>query len=88
MAYEPDPDSTAARDGGPAFPRDAGNNAGATHGMSLRDWFAGQVLAGMLANSRSPQSGLWEAWALDAYELADAMLEARKPPKPHKEDQG
>jgi len=36
-------------DGGPAFPN-LGYNADKNYnGMSLRDWFAGQALAGMLA---------------------------------------
>ena len=46
------------------------------HGMSLRDWFAGQALAGMLASEES--SGTWEDFARSAYRLADAMLKERK----------
>ncbi len=50
-------------------------------GMTLRDWFAGQVANG-LVNSASRANGtsdwiLYEV-ACDAYRLADAMLEARK----------
>ena len=55
--------------GGHAFPSDANN------GMTLRDWFAGQSLAGILA-SGSRQAD--EEIAMEAYTLADAMLEARK----------
>ena len=51
--------------------------------MSLRDWFAGQALAGDLA-SQSIEVGYYtgENWqkeaARNAYRLADAMLAARK----------
>lgn len=80
--------SEQKQDGGPAFP-------GAWHpemgwsptqipsGMSLRDWFAGQALAGIAANpegitvdgetKRDPS-----AYALVAYLLADAMLAERE----------
>lgn len=72
-------------DGGPVSPTYASDSRGAAHnttfepqgGMTIRDWFAGQALAGLLAS---------EAWCRDrpddvaraAYEQADAMLEARK----------
>ena len=75
-------------DGGPAFPRphsETGNYAhtspqAAQGGMTLRDYFAGQALAGMLADG-VPTTGTAEAqlfWARHAYSLADAMLEARE----------
>ena len=59
----------------------------ATPGMSLRDWFAGQALAGMLAHSRSgrgyqprdPNMPWHDAIAEEAHQLADAMLKARQP---------
>jgi hypothetical protein len=44
-------------------------------GMSLRDWFAGQAIAGMM--SKEPWPGA-ENCAKAAYHVADAMLEARK----------
>ena len=48
------------------------------YGMTLRDYFAGQALAGWLANSvmcqgYSPNS----EYARQAYDLADAMIAAR-----------
>lgn len=55
-----------------------------TPGMSLRDWFAGQALVGLLAASgtlRAPKGSsdvLCEAMAIASYEFADAMLTARK----------
>ena len=61
---------------GPSFTR-AGHSNGHSMGMSLRDWFAGQALAGALdrwlgvLGSDKEISG----WA---YQIADAMLEARK----------
>ena len=70
-------------DGGPAFPRDGGEAVG-TDGMSLRDWFAGQALAGTLAslvpNESWPagQPDPFDALAASAYRQADAMLKARR----------
>ncbi len=70
------------RDGGPAFPRPLGEGGGewndGQEGMSLRDYFAGHALAGLVG-------GLVRAKADDlaeqAYELADALLAHRdKPP--------
>jgi hypothetical protein len=46
------------------------------YGMDLRDWFAGQALAGILANSETkPNSNLITKVS---YKLADEMMEARK----------
>ena len=58
-------------DGGTAFPthRDLKNFC---PGMSLRDYFAGQALAGMLADSE--RAGGFSTYAKDAYAFADAML--------------
>jgi hypothetical protein len=68
-------------DGGAAFPCEGGCDSGLhpDPGMSLRDWFAGQVLVGLLASERPdfhiPSK---EKAAITAYEYADAMLAARK----------
>ena len=66
-------------DGGDAFPWSPGDFS---HGMTLRDWFAGQALAGMLAfdGYSSPVTDkriTSEIFADSAYELADAMLKER-----------
>ena len=45
-----------------------------TPGMTLRDWFAGQALAGYL-QSHMPNDRI----ADDCYGIADAMLVAREP---------
>ena len=66
--------------GGPAFPISipgyCDNGCG---GMSLRDWFAGQVAATMISKSEA-RDGTWDpiAAALACYDMADAMLEARE----------
>lgn len=90
-------------DGGPAFPRPAYEIESATRdtviwgsgqsGMSLRDWFAGKALAGIMAAEADADGGgafritdhkeikfstFVERFASAAYMLADAMLEARK----------
>tara|TARA_R110000868_G_scaffold71743_4_gene209810 strand:- start:716 stop:862 length:147 start_codon:yes stop_codon:yes gene_type:complete len=44
--------------------------------MTLRDWFAGMALQGSLAGNRPPMS--YRDTARKAYEIADAMLTARK----------
>lgn len=44
-------------------------------GMTLRDYFAGQVLAGRMARGSDYRS--WDDAAADAYEAADAMIAAR-----------
>ena len=68
--------------GGPAFPQhmftpySGGGGVWTTKGgMTLRDWFAGQALAGMLARGTTNDDA---EVAVEAYSLADAMLEARK----------
>jgi hypothetical protein len=70
-------DVTDPQDGGPAFPSVmmARDVAIAEGGMSLRDWFAGQALAGLCGNSRDHCPA--NVSALEAYLLADAMLIAR-----------
>jgi hypothetical protein len=77
------------QDGGPAFP-DQGQrmegdgkwNQQWSPGMSLRDWFAGQALIGIVADDIKqglPADGLDIRHVADAaYRYADAMLEARK----------
>jgi hypothetical protein len=59
-------------DGGPAFPVDRANwGMDRLPGMSLRDFFAGQALVGLLAN---PEDG---SIVKQAYLFADAMLAER-----------
>jgi len=70
------------RDGGAAFGHAAEN--GHCHGMSLRDWFAGQALPMiqrgqlLIAQNGGDVSQDTPATAAQiAYEMADAMLKAR-----------
>lgn len=77
------------KNGGPAFPTHgfvivAGQMVPTSDGgQSLRDYFAGQALAGMLANDRTfctdtdSISGGWQEIAKVAYNGADAMIAAR-----------
>lgn len=70
-------------DGGPAFPHldlytGAGNPQPAPvqyNGMTLRDWFAGQALAGMLSDHEVDVNA--NTFASISYDLADAMLAER-----------
>lgn len=75
--------------GGPAFPTDPNTQIGvsAHHGMTLRDWFAGQALAGLTGNQeqidafvsrRDGAAGVPALVSRLSYMYADAMLEARK----------
>lgn len=69
------------KDGGPAFPQSLAPE-GPFGGMSIRDWYAGQVMAGMYAGGvvaggfASPTGR--EANARLAYLQADAMLAERE----------
>lgn len=72
--------------GGPAFPhhvvRESMGHSYDERGMTLRDWFAGQALAGICANAgwcdMLMAPGMAEANAKAAYAYADAMIAARK----------
>ena len=46
----------------------------AVGGLTIRDWFAGMAMQGLLYKTLAPASFI----AKDAYMLADAMLAARK----------
>ena len=82
-------------DGGPAFPlptevsQNHFGNPDGYLGMSLRDWFAGQALAGLLANPDWSENEICHRTSDKsavivqvAYQAADAMLAARKEPRP------
>ena len=70
--------SKPINDDGPAFPCDF-NMSTFEHevkGMTLRDWFAGQALAGLLTQLAEDEFGPGH-FAKASYEMADAMLAAR-----------
>ena len=60
--------------GPPATPKGPG-------GMDLRDWFAGMAMQPILTSIDESFQRTWDSRSLtkDAYDLADAMLEARGP---------
>lgn len=71
----------AINDGGPAFPQHGWSSnpevldrMKSQGGMPLRDWFAGQALCGLCANTNA--DGIDDI-ATNAYALSDAMLAAR-----------
>jgi len=63
--------------GGPAFPAPAGVGHITEQGMTLRDYFAAKALTGLLTHPASDLHGEKEL-ALQAFNLADAMLKARQ----------
>lgn len=68
--------------GGPAFPRpderapDGTGLSEGSNGMSLRDYFAGQALAGLCACNNFDMPD-FKSWGAKCYEFADAMIAAR-----------
>lgn len=72
-----------------AFPLNAANLGGPgayapDPGMTLRDWFAGQCLSGIMSQAtgmgqvpEADRKVIWEQCSGLVYELADAMLAAR-----------
>ena len=62
-------------DGGPAFPRVEGEHFFGADGMSLRDWFAGLAMQGILASGDDNDS---KVIAIGSYGVADAMLDERE----------
>jgi len=72
-------------DGGPAFPRHYGTMSCAekkeqlwSEGMTLRDYFAGQALMGILNNAGCFANMKDSDVAENAYHAADAMIKARE----------
>lgn len=67
-------------DGGPAFPFQVTRGSETVcHGMSLRDYFAGQVLGGMTADVTTATMNEHDI-ATYCWRIADAMLRAREEP--------
>ena len=68
-----------SKDGGPAFPTSP--SSGSEDGMTLRDWFAGQSLSGLVAWAEHHDvmiPAAIEDLPRAAYNLADAMLKERE----------
>ena len=66
---------TNKHDGGPAFPVDPSISMH-REGMSLRDYFAGLAMQGLIAGGAEFDE--YTDYAKSAYLFADTMLEARK----------
>jgi len=69
-------------DGGQAFPV-GGHDGPGDHndghkGMSIRDYFAGQALAGLLAECGSVNTNQMQRGVMSCYKFADAMIAARR----------
>ena len=73
----------AKNDGGPAFARRDGVRHTGQEGMSLRDWFAGKVIQGIMATNPVDSTDLGKenlakVLTQHSYMIADAMLAERK----------
>ncbi len=70
----------SVKEGAPAFPGSGGGQFWA--GMTLRDYFAAQAMQAMISTAGAPcldgLDGYESLTASKAYNIADAMLEARK----------
>lgn len=77
------------KDGGPAFPRGDQSQCEPEGGMSLRDYFAGEALKGVASSDPEAVTGSSSRTSHDdsaeranvarsCYEMADAMLKARR----------
>jgi len=73
------------KDGGPAFPTMLYELGGESDGMTLRDWYAGMAMQGMLAGlDRDAQRFLQReaeptaTMATACYKMADAMIQERR----------
>ncbi len=73
---------SAIKDGGPAFPQNPEARCSTQYvrdhdeGMTLRDWFAGQALVGLLAGQLKTDEV--KVIVDDAFIVADEMLKARE----------
>ncbi len=71
------------KDGGAAFPRAAQFKEGEAEnytdeaGMTLRDYFAGQVIAASSHEYGNGTGGTFHDLAIDAYNIADEMIKQR-----------
>lgn len=71
--------SNEINDGGPAYPN-ASVKDGLHPGMTLRDYFAGQAMAGIGSREYDHTPNKCDAMVSDAYILADAMIAERNKP--------
>jgi hypothetical protein len=73
---------SVGKTGGPAFPHSyevmPDRELHTYSGMTLRDWFAGQAMVGILANDSDPSPEQVPHIVASAYTLADAMLSQRE----------
>ena len=65
-------------DGGPAFPHSLEDTyEPSTTGLSIRDYMAAKAMQGLCATLTGAGTPKWDLLAIEAYEMADAMLAAR-----------
>ena len=75
---------TTKTDGGPAFPRPAGDYNGTKHGngaqvgISMRDYFAAKAMQGLISSNDAGAGDRIEEIPEYAYQIADAMIAARE----------
>jgi len=60
----------------PAFPAETA--FGYTEGMTLRDYFAAKAMSSLISDPDWRSDMVWHETAYAAYQMADAMMKARK----------
>lgn len=77
-------------DGGRAFPRAASEgqifiegsvknlDIAPQAGMSLRDWYAGQALRGLVTTGIAPTDGVIAGWSVLSFKISDAMIAEKR----------
>lgn len=80
---------SAPKTGGSAFPLNSyvlpnGQVSTELPGMTLRDWFAGQALGGIIVATAANLGVTCEDLADEAYQHADAMIAEREKSSPSK----
>jgi len=68
--------SDTINDGGPAFPLPSEPGFPAEMGMTLRDWFAGQALAGFLVNFHDHLIDI-KSCVVMSYDAADELIKTK-----------
>ena len=65
---------SAKPDGGPAFPCHDRHHQLCYQGMTLRQWYAGMALQGILSNPKRHGQESIQVYIKDSFKMSDAMI--------------